>query len=90
MQLRNLALSFSYPSFPQKREPRDFSRLLLGPRLRGDDEMACPQDFLTASKAEIQGRRVSTIAHCSSQGQALDPRFPHATSPWAEGALGDG
>jgi len=23
--------------------------LLLGPRFRGDDELACPQDFLTAS-----------------------------------------
>ena len=41
----------SYPSFPRKREPRDFSRLLLGPRFRGDDEMPCPQDFLTASSA---------------------------------------
>jgi hypothetical protein len=27
-------------SFPRKREPRDFSRLPLGPRLRGDDELS--------------------------------------------------
>src|SRR5438874_7655701 len=27
---------------------------------------------------------------CSGQGQALGPRFPHGTSPWAEGARGDG
>ncbi len=53
IQFRNLPLSFSSPSFPRKREPRDFSRLLLGPRFRGDDEFACPQDFLTPSKAGI-------------------------------------
>src|SRR5882762_8777002 len=50
-QSRNLALSLSRSSFPRKREPRDFSRLLLGPRFRGDDELTCPQDFLTASFA---------------------------------------
>src|SRR5437899_3499555 len=46
-QSRNLALSPSCSSFPRKREPRDFSRLPLGPRFRGDDEFGCPQDFLT-------------------------------------------
>ena len=51
IQLRNLELSLSYPSFPRKREPRDFSHPLLGPRFRGDDELACPQDFLTPSFA---------------------------------------
>src|SRR5467141_926006 len=40
LQLRSLAFSFSCPSFPRKREPRDFSHLLLGPRFRGDDELA--------------------------------------------------
>jgi len=40
-------------SFPRKREPRDFSRLPLGPRLRGDDEFVCPHDSLTASKAGV-------------------------------------
>jgi hypothetical protein len=55
IQSRNLELSLSYPSFPRKREPRDFSHLLLGLRFRGDDELACPQDFLTASKAAVQG-----------------------------------
>src|SRR6266404_9099093 len=48
-QSRNLALSLSCSLFPRKREPRDFSRLLLGPRFRGDDEFSCPQDLLTAS-----------------------------------------
>src|SRR5205823_8655705 len=46
-------------SFPRKREPRDFSGLppcssqgqALGPRVRGDDELVCSQDFLTASCA---------------------------------------
>src|SRR5207247_1916456 len=42
-------------SFPRKREPRDFSCLLLGPRFRGDDELTCPQDFLTASFAGKEG-----------------------------------
>ena len=35
IQLQNLALSCSYPSFPRKQEPRDFSHLLLGPHFRG-------------------------------------------------------
>jgi hypothetical protein len=38
-------------SFPRKREPRAFSHLPLGPRLRGGDEFVCPQDFLTSSDA---------------------------------------
>src|SRR5438128_11145504 len=45
IQLRNLARLSSYPSFPRKREPRDFSRLPLGPRVRGDDELVCSQRF---------------------------------------------
>src|SRR5260370_11602126 len=46
-------LSPTYPSFLRKREPRDFGRLLLGPRFRGDDEFACPQDFLIPASAEV-------------------------------------
>jgi hypothetical protein len=42
-------------SFPRKREPRDFSHLPLGPRLRGDDEFVRPQDLLTASYAGMTG-----------------------------------
>jgi hypothetical protein len=38
------ALLLLNPSFPRKREPRDFSHLLLGPRFRGDDEFMRPQD----------------------------------------------
>jgi hypothetical protein len=44
IQFPNLALSLSCPSFPRKREPRDFSHLLLGPRFRGDDELALPDN----------------------------------------------
>jgi len=54
-------LSSLYPSFPRKREPRDFSQLppcssqwqALGLRLRGDDEFVRLQDFLTASSTEM-------------------------------------
>src|SRR5438128_1175386 len=45
IQLRNLAPLSSYPSFPRKRELRDFSRLPLGPRVRRDDELVCSQRF---------------------------------------------
>ena len=51
IRLRYLAFSFSYPSFPRKREPRTFSHLLLGPRSRGDDGLSYLQDLLTASCA---------------------------------------
>jgi hypothetical protein len=40
-------------SFPRKREPRGFSRLPLGPRLRGDDGFVGPRNFLTASCARV-------------------------------------
>src|SRR6266481_891831 len=30
-----------------------FQSPALGPRFRGDDELSCPQDFLTASKAGV-------------------------------------
>ena len=53
IQLRNLARLSSYLSFPRKREPRDFSRLPLGARVPGDDELVCSQDFLTASFAGV-------------------------------------
>jgi hypothetical protein len=59
--------AFSYPSYPRKREPEAGTRsgnpgisatcLLscqgqaLRPCFRGDDECACPQDFLTALQA---------------------------------------
>ena len=46
----NLALSFLIPSFPRKREPRDFSRLPLGPRLRGDDELSWTQAWTQAKQ----------------------------------------
>src|SRR5207249_4661580 len=70
--VRNLAHSSSYPSFPRKREPRDFSGLppcssqgqALGPRVRGDDELVCSQDFLTAS--------------CAGKKRMLAPCFPDA------------
>ena len=38
---------------PAKAGNRDFSGLSLGPRLRGDDELACPRDFLIASFAGV-------------------------------------
>src|SRR5206468_6321490 len=51
IQLRTWRPHSQYPSFLRKREPRDFSRLPLDPRFRGDDGLSCPQDFLTASCA---------------------------------------
>jgi hypothetical protein len=51
------ALSSLYPSFPRKREPRDFSHLPLGPRLCGDDECVRLQDFLTASSSGMTTAR---------------------------------
>ena len=51
IQFPNLAPR-SRPSFPRKRESRDFSRLLLGPRFRGHDEFGCPQDLLTLLSRE--------------------------------------
>jgi len=42
IQLQDLALSSSYPSFARKREPGGFRRWLLGPRFRGADEAAGP------------------------------------------------
>src|ERR1700730_7492654 len=50
IQLRTLRPHSQYPSFPRKREPRDLSRLPLGPRFRGDDGLSWPQDFLTPSQ----------------------------------------
>jgi glycogen phosphorylase len=43
------------------------------------------------SQAKPGGRdpRTEAVAPCSSQGQALGPRFPHGTSSWAEGARDD-
>jgi hypothetical protein len=38
---------------PAKAGTRDFSRLLLGPRFRGDDEVARTDNFLTASSAGV-------------------------------------
>src|SRR5947209_8367506 len=60
-QSKNLALSLSRSSFPRKREPRDFSRLLLGPRFRGDDEFGRPQDLLTASQGRGPSHRARTF-----------------------------
>src|SRR5215472_1222529 len=37
IQPQSRAPSCPYPSFPRKRETRDFSRLPLGPGVRGDD-----------------------------------------------------
>jgi hypothetical protein len=37
------------PVIPAKAGTQDSSRLLLGPRFRGDDEFGCQQDLLTAS-----------------------------------------
>ncbi len=39
-EIRTVNPKSPIPSFPRKREPRDFSRLPLGPRLRGDDELS--------------------------------------------------
>jgi hypothetical protein len=50
---KNRAPPYSYPSFPRKREPRDFSRLPLGPRVRGDDEFAGSKDIQTPSTAGV-------------------------------------
>jgi len=75
IQFRSIAASTLFSSFPRKREPRDFSRLPLGPRLRGDDEFVCPHDSLTASKAGIyvcDGHRPEPV---------LGPR--DSADPWA-------
>src|ERR1700730_2180273 len=48
----------SFSSFPRKREPRDFSRLFLGPRFRGDDEFYCPQ---SPSRARRRKGRVPSV-----------------------------
>ncbi len=39
--------------FPAKAGTQGFQSPALGPRFRGDDELSCPQDFLTASKAGV-------------------------------------
>ena len=51
--LEKSCASILYPSFPRKREPRDFSRLPLGLRVRGDDEFAGSEDILTPSTAGV-------------------------------------
>ena len=43
--------SRAFSSFPRKREPKDFSYLPLGPRLRGDDEFIGPQDSESTTAA---------------------------------------
>src|SRR5271166_3340582 len=53
IQSQNRMPPYSYPSFPRKREPRDFSRLPLGPRVRGDDEFAGSEDIRTPSTAGV-------------------------------------
>src|SRR5437868_5775734 len=60
-----------FSSFPRKREARDFSRLLLGPRFRGNDEFGCPQDLLTAASAGVTVPCCECGLHC---GQALGQR----------------
>ena len=37
-EIRRRPADLSFSSFPRKREPRDFSRLPLGPRFRGGDD----------------------------------------------------
>jgi hypothetical protein len=64
----NLALSFLIPSFQRKREPRDFSRLPLGPRLRGDDELSWTQAKQVTRCASASGR---VLGEDALQGAAV-------------------
>jgi hypothetical protein len=69
IQLRTWRPHSQYPSFPRKREPRDFSRLPLGPRFRGDDGLSCPQDFLTASSTPEGSSRAPSRPTCRSSSR---------------------
>src|SRR5262249_44994285 len=56
IQSPNRAPSGSFPSFPRKRQLRDFSRLLLGARMRGDDEFVHRVKALTTAFAGVTKR----------------------------------
>ena len=64
------ALLLLNPSFPRKREPRDFSHLLLGPRFRGDDELARPDNFLT-----LMTQPARRFAETARSQKALEIRY---------------
>ncbi len=82
IQLRNLAPHSHIRRSRRKRGPRDFSRLLpcssqgqaLGPRLRGDDELACPKNFLTASFPRRGHPRLRHRLRCVTQSPSTNPR----------------
>src|SRR5216684_601558 len=75
IQLRNVALIL-VSVVPAKAGTQGFRLRLLGPRFRGDDELTCPGDFLTASKAGVQGLPCGMTSGRSPRPRV--PGFPHS------------
>ena len=80
IQFRSIAASALFSSFSRKREPRDFSRLPLGPRLRGDDEFVCPHDSLTVLHRHCRPRRVMKLDATRCPGESRDPLIRRSCS----------
>jgi hypothetical protein len=55
-EIRTVNPKSPIPSFPRKREPRDFSHLPPGSPLARGRRIVCPQNFLTASCAGTTNR----------------------------------
>ena len=66
------------PSFPRKRESRDFSHLPLGPRFRGGDDVRGLRDWITASEAGVQGNRCGLCGPWIPGFRGNDDRKPSA------------
>jgi hypothetical protein len=71
IQFRAFCSRIFSSSFPRKREPTEFSRLPLGPRLRGDDEFVSRRASLTALQVGVHG---ATSPGQRSSGEVLPGR----------------